>query len=649
MASVEDYNDFGESLVGYVKASGSNAELQEAFKEGGVLHDAMETLKAQESELNEYQEALLESFKPGQENSLTQEQVNEQIEKNDAARNEIVHLRARLNELSESVGASKSNWATSRASDEFVKGVESGQKVDNGFFRTLIVAIKNAFTFTNKKNLEETKSDLKDTTQNLSTKKDDRVEIPSKEHSKAQGKSTGINSPTMEIEAAPATLERESKASVKDNIPPAPPPPPVENAGVKASNIPPAPPPPPVENAGVKASNIPPAPPPPPVENAGVKASNIPPAPSSPSVESENIRSSSQPESLLESIRRRAEERGEKKGSIVSKDHMNDIGVRDFVYSKAEEDREVEGSGVLNAIRRRMGEEGEKTPNNVLNAKDKQSQMNILYSAMVDGNAELIESLKVHQTEKETGEFNEWDEPILESAPTFSEEDLELVEKAVMETNARVERGEHLPSPEPEIEEAAVKVGSAAEEVSDIPPPPPPPPVEKVSVKKGDIPPPPSAGNAGVQQDAASLMDAIKGVKLKPAQSRAGSGLNMDGFTHKPTAKSDEEIKIIARRSRISGETLEDELESMSPQEQINTLYTAIIDDNQQKISDIYYACDEEVFTPDAIKKVCDAALKVAATQSGTKKIRIEKSVQTIGKEFDVELSVGKGQSTGRS
>jgi len=94
MASIEDYQEFGATLVGYVNASAGSSELQESFKEGGVLHAALKSLASQEAELNTYEKNLLGAFNPGQEGSLTQEQVNAQGEKNEAVRNEIVHLSA---------------------------------------------------------------------------------------------------------------------------------------------------------------------------------------------------------------------------------------------------------------------------------------------------------------------------------------------------------------------------------------------------------------------------------------------------------------------------------------------------------------------------------------------------------------------------
>ena len=89
-------------------------------------------------------------------------------------------MQARLGKLSETVGASKSNWNISRAKSEFVQGVDQGLKVENVFFATFVNAIRNAFSFTNKAKIEETKTNLQSVTTNIQNKTDDRVKIPSK-------------------------------------------------------------------------------------------------------------------------------------------------------------------------------------------------------------------------------------------------------------------------------------------------------------------------------------------------------------------------------------------------------------------------------------------------------------------------------------
>ncbi len=527
MASVEDYKGFGNSLSDYVRASNSS-ELTSAFKEGGALHNALKSLKAQEEELNKYQDSLLESFKPGEEGSLTQEQMNQQIEKNDAVRNEIAHLQARLGELSEAVGASKSNWNISRAKSEFVQGVDQGLKVENGFFATFVNAIRNAFSFTNKAKIEETKTNLQSVTTSIQNKTDDRVKIPSKTKVQALDQSKGVETPE---------LSNEQVVGIDSGTIPKPPPPPPnlnqnvgvakestgkssredlleeirsrrkpdapevssEDLGAQKGTIPKPPPPPPnlnqneevtkestgkssredlleeirsrrkpdapevsSEDLGAQKGTIPKPPPPPPnlnqneevtkestgkssredlleeirsrrkpdapevsSEDLGAQKGTIPKPPPPPpnlnqneEVTKESTGKSSR-EDLLEEIRSR------KKKVKLSKDHMNDVGDRDFVYVKSEEVKVAVDSGndLMSAMRDQMGISTEVNPNSALNGKGKEAQMNMLYSAMVDGNDKLVEAFKAHETEVDSGRVDDWDEPIMEPKPTFSSEE----------------------------------------------------------------------------------------------------------------------------------------------------------------------------------------------------------------------------------
>ena len=477
MASVEDYKGFGNSLSDYVRASDSS-ELTAAFKEGGALHNALKSLKAQEEELNKYQESLLESFNPGQEGSLTQEQINQQIEKNDAVRNEIAHLQARLGELSESVGASKSNWNISKAKSEFTKGIDQGLKIENSFFETLVNAVRSAFSFTNKKKIEETKTNLESVTTSIQNKTDDRVKIPSQGKVQALEQGKGVEAPTLAIESGKVNTPdiQETKSNIpeapplpseglgkkKSDIPEAPPLP-SEGLGKKKSNIPEAPPLP-SEGLGKKKSNIPEAPPLP-SEGLGKKKSNIPEPPLTPppnlnqnvGVSKETSEKSSSRGDLLAEIRNR------KKKPKLSKDHMNKNGEKDFVYVKSEEVRSVQESGseIMNAMREQMGVSSEVNPNGVLNGKGKEAQMNMLYSAMIDGNDKLVKAFKAHETEVDSGRVDDWDEPIMEPKPTFSREEIESIEKAAIETKQRIERGEDLPSKKSSVEVDDVEVGES--------------------------------------------------------------------------------------------------------------------------------------------------------------------------------------------
>jgi hypothetical protein len=181
MASVEDYIDLGGALVCYIEANASHAALQNAFKDGGLLNDVLKTLDSQEAQLDHYQDSLLKSFDPKRSESLSLEQINQQIVKNDDERKEIILLRSSLNQLFDTISKSNSGFAKCKAISEFIKSVEQGKKVDVDFFSTLICTTKNIFTFVDKEELEETKLDLKATIETISDKQGDRIDIPSKE------------------------------------------------------------------------------------------------------------------------------------------------------------------------------------------------------------------------------------------------------------------------------------------------------------------------------------------------------------------------------------------------------------------------------------------------------------------------------------
>jgi hypothetical protein len=229
MASVEDYIDLGGALVSYVEASASLTELQNAFKDDGLLSGTLKTLDSQEEQLNAYHEVLLKSFDPERTESLSQEQVNKQIAKNDDERNEIVHLRSSLNELFDAFSKPNSSFTKCRAISEFIKSVEKGKKVDISFFKALICVIKNIFTFVDKEELEETKLDLKATFETIIGKQGDRVEIPGKASIKKIKKKNELKSVEVQDEASQSSSKVEkispepvsqSQNAVADDQPP---------------------------------------------------------------------------------------------------------------------------------------------------------------------------------------------------------------------------------------------------------------------------------------------------------------------------------------------------------------------------------------------------------------------------------------------
>ena len=64
----------------------------------------------------------------------------------------------------------------------------------------------------------------------------------------------------------------------------------------------------------------------------------------------------------------------------------------------------------------------EVNPNNVLNSRGKELQMNMLYYEMIDGNDKFVEVLKAYEAEVDSGRVDERSELILKPRPTFSSE-----------------------------------------------------------------------------------------------------------------------------------------------------------------------------------------------------------------------------------
>ena len=91
----------------------------------------------------------------------------------------------------------------------------------------------------------------------------------------------------------------------------------------------------------------------------------------------------------------------------------------------------------MSAMREQMGISTEVNSNSALNGKGKEVQMNMLYSAMVDGNDKLVEAFKAHETEVDSGRVDDWDEPIMEPKPTFSSEEIDSIDCKIHCDSAR--------------------------------------------------------------------------------------------------------------------------------------------------------------------------------------------------------------------
>ena len=94
-------------------------------------------------------------------------------------------------------------------------------------------------------------------------------------------------------------------------------------------------------------------------------------------------------------------------------------------------------------------------------------------------------------------------------------------------------------------------------------------------------------------------------------------------------------------------EAMVEKLEKLSPQQQLNELYSAVIDGDKTRIARIIDVGNSEVFTKENMEKIASAAQKISATQDVSKKTIIEAGVKELAKEAKININVG--ESRGRS
>ena len=587
MASVETYQDLAQSLaknVELINSRSGSLVLQDAFKEGGQLNSILKLLDYKENQLNAYESALIAEFDPVKPGAITRDYVNKETSKNEHERTEIQNIRNRLTELSEAAGQSTSAFARKKATNDFVYGMQQGQKVETGFLANLIGVISNAFKFGGKKQLLESTQGLESFRAELEKEKVARFELPT-------------NTPAK---------EKQVEQQVEVNSPEL-----VKETGVQ-NNIPEPPPMPDNMKQGPQPISE--------VQNSpGKKAPGI--------------------MDLADELRMKADAR--KKKNVVSLDHDN------YQYISTDSPVQNQGTGLLAGVQKAMNlDKG--TPQPLLDGVKKEEQMNALYSAMVDGKNELVDELLSHKSEQDTGRVDEeWDEPILEMANTFSAEDVAAIRTAVSETQARVERGEELPSKlakqsvekpkqesitkseaKPLVKEAAtVHVESPATESIG----PPKQTVERVQ--------PVSSGNF--------LAEIQAGKKLKSTQ---GSDMNVDGFEYIESPKKSAMASAMeGRRGGISGysEQIEEMLEDLPAKKQLNQLYSAAIEGDKQKINAIIEVGDKGVFTTKDIERVCVAVKQAVQNLPAPQKIIAEKGVKDLAKAAQIELPKEKSSARG--
>ena len=583
MSSLDEYQNLGKDLAGYVKEVRTNSGapgLQEAFKSGGKLFDVMQMLDQKEKLIRNYDEQLLTAFDPANPGEITRDYVNKRTAENEIELAEIKLLKDRLGDFSSAVGQKTSGFAMTRAVNEFSEGIEKHEKVSKGFFSTLTSFIGNIFKGKDEQKLTQASSNLDNRTSAISNESQERFSIPGKGKESPeipqpeQVIQKGMSSQSLGEISSPSM----TKVNVGDMPLPPPinladlPPPPPFNVGdmplpppINLADLPPPPPfnvgdiplpppinltdlpPPPPFNVGdtplpppINLTDLPPPPPfnvtdlppppPPPMPKVGSGIPTPPPMkpPSQTVTEVEGMKKPPTQTVFDELI-----ERANRKKK-VSLNHPNYEHV-----STEPKVRIVSEEGMVGELKERIGKGSEELPieQKLLNGASKKDQQNILYSAMINNNDQLVADLLKHQSDFNTGVQDDWDMDIIEKRSTFSEEQIETVRKAVEETKLRVAAGIDLapvkedPKPitiTPKVQEQNPSTTTVT--VEGIPPP----PMHEVGsgVKK---PPSPTVGEVKpVVPDTGALLDQIRkgGVKLKTTGlSSQNQSLNSEGFT----------------------------------------------------------------------------------------------------------------------
>ncbi len=483
--------------------------------------------------------------------------------------------------------------------------------------------------------------------------------------------------PIKEVEGViPKAPPTPPMSEVEGVIPKAPPTPPMsEVEGV----IPKAPPTPPMtEVEGV----IPKAPPTPPMTEVGSVIPKAPPTPSTPTPPiKEGLQTSSKqdlaPEKdLMSEIRERGGK--QKKVSLNHPDY-------EYVSMKS---KEIASEGIAEALKKQTaGDKGLPIEQRLLDGLSAKDQQNILYSAMYsaatidkdkDGKriAEaqgLVENLLKHQSDFNTGEKDDWELEVIEKRSTFSSEQVEAVRKAVEETRLRVAAGIDLPVKEVQkpitVEKVPEKILDTTVKVESLSQPSSPP----ISEMGGDIPPSPSlvketvvkepktpTPRAIAVQDKGDLLAQIRGGGVKLKAVSQDQSLNSEEFTYTASKEKSSSVPskgfggIMAqamqeRRGDIEGseeldEAMSKKLNKLTTKQQLNELYSAVIDGDKTKIARIVDVGNPEVFTKENMEKIANAAKEISATQEIAKKTIIESGVKSLVKEAEINISVGENR-----
>ena len=91
-------------------------------------------------------------------------------------------------------------------------------------------------------------------------------------------------------------------------------------------------------------------------------------------------------------------------------------------------------------------------------------------------------------------------------------------------------------------------------------------------------------------------------------------------------------------------EQMSEKLDKLPAKQQLNELYSAVIDGDKERIARIVDVGNPEVFTKENMEKIANAAQKISATQEIPKKTIIESGVKNLVKEAEINISVGENR-----
>lgn len=376
-------------------------------------------------------------------------------------------------------------------------------------------------------------------------------------------------------------------------------------------------------NNKINADKIPPAPPPP-LKNEVIG-------------DKKPIENKLQPKDLLSEIR----EKSQKVIKTVSLDQG------DFRYV------------LLNSMSNVLGaEEKQSFTEKLLTGKSKEEQLNVLYSAMVDNKQELIKDLlntKISVNTGTTVDEDGWDVDIMEEKKIFSAQDVEKVGDAVVITQDRkngVETNqqqnitnlkEFIQNKE-DKQQSSINKETILENDNKIPPP---PPSLTNNIFQNKIKEERSKPNLEQKPSNNNLLDSIKqGVTLKKVENP--DNYNMDDFIYQASKKTDD-IKTLIHTSITNKFKKEidygDLLDDKSEKQQLDLLYTAVINGEKDKIEGIIeYAKDEglKFVKKENIQNLYEAAMKISFGQSLSQKIITEKGCKVIAEEMGLKVNQTK-------